>query len=219
MGAAWTSSGTTSSRRPTLLCTPLQTPWTPDQEAHASLVPPSDAGPFMDLRCDHPMREQTDAKGRKYMASHPSSVGVWIKTNRGKERISKSLGEYNIAMNFALDAWLERELRRGTELWVRSPSRMGTAWPSSSPSRRRSPSATRRTRRRSGELGRAVGAFLDHAVSSYPQLSHPASAILAGKEPNEFPKLIIEAVRSSILTVLNFASGSPRQVQCGDRPV
>jgi len=72
-------------------------------------------------RCDHPKVEQVDSKGKTYLAAHPSTVQKWIETDRGRERASRSQGEYTMELSRAIarafhetqknKPWLEEDLK------------------------------------------------------------------------------------------------------------
>ena len=74
-----------------------------------------------ELRCNHPKVEHTDAKGNKYRSAHESTVQRWIETEHGRERASKSQGEYTVELSRAIarafhhnqkdEAWLVEDLR------------------------------------------------------------------------------------------------------------
>ena len=52
------------------------------------------------------------------------------------------------------------------------------------------------------ERGRIVKAFLDKAQELWPSLREPARAILTQEEPRDFPKEVVEQLRSTMLTTL-----------------
>ena len=73
------------------------------------------------LECNHPPVEQTDSKGKKYMAPHPSPAGRWrVLPDGTKERASKALGKYTAELSILLanafhktqsgSKWLSAEL-------------------------------------------------------------------------------------------------------------
>jgi len=75
-----------------------------------------------ELRCNHPKVEKTDAYGKKYWASHTSTVQRWVETEHGRQRASKGQGEYTYDLSKAIatafhktqqsENWLKEDLQQ-----------------------------------------------------------------------------------------------------------
>lgn len=70
-----------------------------------------DLSKLRNLRCNHPLQEQTSSDGTKYMAPHTSVVQKWKVNDKGSyERASKSQGEYTPELsNIIAEAFHSRQ--------------------------------------------------------------------------------------------------------------
>ncbi len=80
-----------------------------------------DFSDIKEVRCNHPKVEREDSNGKKYQAAHQSTVQRWVDTEQGRQRASRSQGEYPPDLSKVIatafhktqlgQPWLQEDLR------------------------------------------------------------------------------------------------------------
>ena len=178
------------------------------------------------LECNHPPVEQTDSKGKKYMAPHPSPAGRWrVLPDGTKERASKALGEYTAELSILLanafhktqsgSKWLSAELNTEELPWnsqgAHLPRPIREIENDKALGGMRNPHRAVEKQPKARELGKVIRQLLERIVNKWPEITSTAMAILEGNEAKPWSTTLTQLARRLTLKVMDKPSNCRRR--------